>query len=595
MDTLKLHIIIDMSEGQAQFSPHFGIAYLSSYLKAKLPHLRMSISYLSDPNMVGDIEAIRPHIIGITSTSRRFHKMRRIAEALKTHFGLPMLWGGVHISIAPHELPDCIEVGVLGEGEETLLELLTCFDGDGFRNKESIRGIAYRKNGQVTVNEKRPVVPDLDTIPFPDIDLLRVDWSRQQRAVIISSRGCPFKCRFCASSVFWDKARLHSAEYVIDELRMLVARYGVKEVLIYDDFFTIDKRRIAKIAQAISESEELRGIRFECLSRLDGFDEQLASDLRKMGMYKVSFGFESGCQTTLDYLKNGKLKLQQSRKAVSIAKMHGLQCVGSFVIGSPYENEPEVRETFRFIEELGLDNVQITVATPFPGTAMWEDGKKIGVIRGDQWRDEYYAMFAFAELQQDNLTIRDFLSQKTLLTPIEKSRFIDLVEQAQNIQERVNGKHELLNLNHQVSRCINLAVKLAHTGNKEDAFSIVSLLLQIIKDSSDIYCFQANLAFALGHTALAREVYSEVMRRWPSNQQAYVGQGMIEWNLGNASETLSILTRSYAMNPFDKPTVLNLSNVLRAMNMPDTERKVVNSYLSRYPSDKDILALAASM
>jgi anaerobic magnesium-protoporphyrin IX monomethyl ester cyclase len=460
-DYHKIHFIIDMDETQAHFSPHFGIAYLTAYLKLKIPGICISISYLSDSNMVDDISVLQPQIIGVTSTSRRFLKMKNIAENLKKTFGLPMLWGGVHLSIAPHELPECIDVGVVGEGEETVLELLLNFDGIVFKNLSTIKGILYRDdNGMIVVNEKRPVIPNLDVIPFPDTELLRVDWGKQHRAVIITSRGCPFKCRFCASSVFWGRTRLHSARYVVEEIRMLVTQHGVRDILIYDDFFTIDKRRVAQIAEAISQSPELKGLKFECLSRLDGFDEQLAADLKKMGMYKVSFGFESGSQKTLDYLKNGKLTIAKSREAAEVAKNFGLQCVGSFVIGSPYETEDEILETFRFIDELDLDNVQITVATPFPGTEMWEDGRKLGIIQGNEWCDDYFVMFAFVELDNGGITINDFLTPKTLLTSIEKKRFIQLVEYARTLQMKVNDIARIYRPEQQIRKCVNLAERL---------------------------------------------------------------------------------------------------------------------------------------
>jgi O-antigen biosynthesis protein len=675
-DYLKIHFVLDMDEAQAQFSPHFGIAYLSAYLKSKIPGIGISISYLSDSNLLDDINAIQPQIIGVTSTSRRFLKMKRIAGNLKKNFNLPMLWGGVHLSIAPHELPECVDVGVFGEGEDTVLELLSNFDGRGFNNLSSIKGILYRDDsGTIVVNDKRPVISNLDDIPFPDIEILRVNWGKQRRAVIISSRGCPFKCRFCASSVFWDRTRLHSARYVVDEIRMLATRHGVKDILIYDDFFTVNKRRVAEIAEMISQSPELKGIKFECLSRLDGFDEELAADLKKMGMYKVSFGFESGSQKTLDYLKNSKLTLVQSRKATGIAKKFGLQCVGSFVIGSPYETEDEILETFRFIDELDLDNVQITVATPFPGTEMWEDGKKVGIIQGNEWRDDYFVLFAFAELDNDGITVKDFLLPKTLLTRIEKKRFIELAEYARTLQMKVNDIARIYSPERQFEKCVNLTQRLRDQGDMKGAYGVISLVIafaelgnsgamvknflssktfqiciernkytelleyarilkmnfndeseicssewqvtqcvslaQGLRDQGDLataysvvsivvavfgsiqepYFILAELALALGQPIIANAVYGEVINRWPRCQPAYVKRSIVAWSTGQRDVAVDLLAKSYNIDPYDKPTVLNLGLMLTAINKLDMIPNIVRTYLSKYPGDNDILKL----
>jgi len=433
MKTIKIHFIVDMDEESAKFCPPLGVARLSAYLKKASDSIETSMSFMSD-NTVDAITRHKPDILAFSSTSRYFLKLADLGKQLKKQFDIPVVWGGVHISIAPNDLPEYAALAVLGEGEETFFEVLEHYKDKVFHDLENIRGIAYRHNNIVIVNEKRPLIHSLDGLPYPDLELVRTSFEETGRAVMLTSRGCPFKCRFCASSVFWDKIRLHSPEYIISEMLSLVTRFNVKEILIFDDFFTIDKKRVHKIVQLKRDIPELAGLSFECLSRIDVFDETLAADLKEMGMRRISFGIESGCQKTLDYLKNGKLKLSQVREAVRIAKAYGMECVGSFVIGSPFETVEEIEETFDLIQQLQLDSVQITVATPFPGTEMWEDGKKLGKIESDVWSDNYYAMFA---VLHDTKAI-DILAEKKLLTSIDPARFIQLVDKAITIQNKIN-------------------------------------------------------------------------------------------------------------------------------------------------------------
>lgn len=433
MNRIKIHFIVDLDDAGSNFSPNFGIGYLSSYLKGKIENIETSLSLLSD-DIMADISRIKPDIIGISCTSRHFTQLRILSLELKRNFDLPIVWGGVHISLAPNELPTSCDIGVMGEGEETLTELVENYSNGKFSRLEAIKGIVYRKDGSIAINDQRPFIKSLDSLPPPDLDLLRVKWSKTNRAVMLTSRGCPFKCRFCASSKFWDRTRLHSPAYIINEMRIIAERYHVREILIYDDFFTIDRKRIAEIAELKVKDPLLRKIRIECLSRIDVFDETIAINLKKMGVYRISFGIESGCQKTLDYLKNNTITLEQIEKAIDIAKTYRFECVGAFIIGSPYENAEDIEETFSFIEKMKLDSVQIAVATPFPGTELWEDGKKIGRIPNDEWSDDYYVLYEFpSQVEAERL-----LKNKILLTQLDREKFFELLRKAYALAHKTN-------------------------------------------------------------------------------------------------------------------------------------------------------------
>lgn len=424
---------MDIEESSVSFCPHLGVAYLSAYLKKSIPDILISLSYLSD-DILSDVESISPDIIAISSTSRYFIKLREEGDKLAERFNIPILWGGVHVTISPQELPVHAAAGALGEAEETLKDLILSFNGERFVDLNQIRGIVYWNNGAVVVTAPRLFIENIDDIPFPDFDLFNVTWGPKHRGVMMSSRGCPYKCRFCASSQFWDRTRLHSAEYVVRQMEYIVERFGVREILIFDDFFTIDKKRVERIVELKKVRPHLETLRFECLSRIDNFDEKLAISLREMGVYRIGFGLESGCQRSLDYLKNGKLNLEQVENTIEIVHRFRFECVGLFIIGAPFETAEEIEQTFAFARKLNLTAVQIAIATPFPGTEMWEDAKKIGKINDDSWSDDYYALFVI----EHSTNLPELVRGKRLITQIESERFNQLLEEAVRVQNSIN-------------------------------------------------------------------------------------------------------------------------------------------------------------
>lgn len=432
-DPLKIHFVVDMTAEAYELSPHMGVSYLSARLKERLPGTVVTVSCLGE-DVVVLAEGAKPDVVGFSCTSRHFVEFAALAAEVKARCRVPVIFGGVHVSIAPSELPAAADAGVIGEGEETLPELLSGLGNGGFSNLGEIKGLVFRRDGKLVTTPPRPPVEDLDSLPPRDLTLRKLRWGRESRAVMVTSRGCPFKCRFCASSLFWNRARLHSAARVLREMKEITARFGTREILIYDDFFTIDKRRVQEIAGLKRADPALREIRLECLSRVDNFDAAMAALLKEMGVYRVSFGIESGSQRTLDYLKNKAVSLDQISRAVAEAKRGGLEAVGSFIIGSPYETEAEIRETLAFIKKLGLKSVQISVATPFPGTRLWEDGVAEGKITGGAWSDDYYALFVI----WPDTDVRALLRDKKLLTPLPREVFLGLAEEAAALQKRIN-------------------------------------------------------------------------------------------------------------------------------------------------------------
>lgn len=236
----------------------------------------------------------------------------------------------------------------------------------------------------------------------------------------MTSRGCPFNCRFCEAGKFWKKYRTHSPKYVVSEIETIYKRYGRDELVIMDDLFFIEKERLEKIADLLAKKNLTKKMRFEVIGRADLFSEDIAKILARMNVFAVSFGMESGSERILRYLKNKTVTVAQIRKATALARKYKMEVLGTFMVGSPGETEKDIKKTIAFIKELDLDQVGVNVTTPFPGTELWEVAKKKGLVKDDKWDDRLWGM---RDVNEKNI------NEKLLLTDIPKKNFLKLMNE----------------------------------------------------------------------------------------------------------------------------------------------------------------------
>jgi radical SAM superfamily enzyme YgiQ (UPF0313 family) len=418
---MRLHLVSD--EEQSSDRPKLGLGYLASYLKKNLPGIELSLSFAKD-DLISDIQKIKPDIVGFSSMTHKFNSQIRKAKQVKEKFGLPIIIGGVHISLVPHALPKWIDVGVISEGEEVLLRLLKSFKKDKILKNKEIPSLVFWEKEKLIITGPAHLIEPIDKVPSPDWDFLQV--GKNGPGHIMTSRGCPFNCRFCEAGKFWKKYRLHSPEYVVKEIETIFKRYGREELVIMDDLFFMNKERIERIKDLLVKKKITQKMRFEVIGRADLFTEEAARILSQMNVFAISFGMESGSEKILRYLKNETVTLAQIRKAVSLAKKYKMQVLGTFMVGSPGETEKDIEKTIDFIKELNLDQVGVNVTTPFPGTQLWEVAKKKGLVKDDQWDDRLWAM---REVNEKNI------NQKLLLTEIPKKRFLPLMRKMFALQD----------------------------------------------------------------------------------------------------------------------------------------------------------------
>ncbi|MCW4002870.1 MAG: cobalamin-dependent protein [Candidatus Bathyarchaeota archaeon] len=326
-----------------------------------------------------------PDVIGVTATTLLYKSaMKLINIAKEAHPSAITMLGGSHGTFwdenALNEYPT-LDIVVRREGEITFKELL-----NNLQNKISLAnvlGITLRqKDGKIIRTPDRPFIEDLDKLPFPAHHLLPLDALKRMGKVLfplITSRGCVFWCDFCSTvRMFGRGYRWRSPKNVVDEMQLVHDKYGVEQVTFYDDAFSVDRNRVLKICEEL-HARKLDMI-WDCGTRVDMVDRDLLKTMRDAGCIAVWLGVESGSEAILGAM-NKKIKLDQTRLAYKTAHDVGLMTIANVVLGFPGETEQTAKETIRFVKELNPDDVGFYVATPYPGTPMYDQVIKNGWLR----------------------------------------------------------------------------------------------------------------------------------------------------------------------------------------------------------------------
>lgn len=374
---LFINAINPESEIETRYTP-LGILYLSASLKKALPVGTFEVK-LVNKDIEKNLQSFKPDIVGITVVSQNFNHAIRHAKLVRKK-GLPTIIGGVHISMIPECITEDMDVGCIGEGELTIVELMKVFlEHKSFPpdELEKIDGIVFWKNGKRIKSPHRTAIKEMDQIiPHPD----RTLEGPVKHAYVFSSRGCPYRCVFCASSRYWNQVRFFSPEYVFAEVENLVNKSGAKMISFYDDLFVANKKRLHDIAILMEQSGLSKKIKFTCSCRSNMVNEDIVADLQRMGVVSVGLGLESGNPRILNYLKGKTVTIENNRHAVKLLTSAGIKANASFIIGSPDETETEMMDTYNFIRKNKLSFVDIYVLTPYPGTPVWDFAKSCGLV-----------------------------------------------------------------------------------------------------------------------------------------------------------------------------------------------------------------------
>jgi len=297
-----------------------------------------------------------------------------------------------------------IDFVVIGEPEQTVLELAGVLERGKVEELEKVRGIAFIKKGKTIITPPRPLIQNLDSLPFPARHLLPMEIYfaavkenplrgeiSKPWAMMITSRGCPYNCVFCTShTVMGRQWRARSPENVVDEIEQLVRTYQVKQVDFLDDNMTLDKKRMEAICDLIVK----RGLRIEWFTpsgvRADTLDEELLRKMKEAGCKKIRLAPESGVQRVVDQIIRKNQRLEAVEKAVVLCKKVGIKVGCFFVIGLIGETKKDIEETIKFaykLRRLGAEGFIFSIATPQYGTELYEQAKRGGFLR-DNFSDE---------------------------------------------------------------------------------------------------------------------------------------------------------------------------------------------------------------
>lgn len=426
---MKLLLVncINLEEGVRPYeesTEQLGILYLASSLGRYFSEKELEIKVTYGPFSDSTLDELRPDVVGLSSVSQNYHIAQRYAKLSKSR-GIPIITGGVHISTLPHTLTGDMDVGVINEGEDTIVELMRIFMEDrAFTGKKlsGVNGIVYHDGARVVKTPLRERVKDLDTLPMPARELFY-----HPKRGILTSRGCPYDCEFCFSKPFWGKmVRFFSPEYVVKEMTDIAERLGVAQISIYDDLFTANKPRFKKMVQLIREAGLHEKISFGCNLRPNEVTDEVAELLKSINVTNVFLGVESGNQRVLEYLKKQACTVEQNYNAIRTLKKYGIVTHAGFILGSPDETGEEMMDTYNFICKSKIDLCYPVVLTPLPGTPVWERAKKRGLVSDDMdWsvlRLEFDEVHNRHPFMSETLTREEFLRIYKKFKGLEKRK-----------------------------------------------------------------------------------------------------------------------------------------------------------------------------
>ncbi len=335
---------------------------------------------------VARLRRFGPDYVGYTLTTYLFFQSMDWIKAIRAQVDVPVIVGGVHLSIYPRETLtyDAIDYAVTNEAEIALPELLRALVKGADMSR--VRGVAFKQpDGAVVVTPKAPDC-DVNESPFPARGLIDnsiyYSFISQYKnfSCFITSRGCPYKCIFCEQGSKPFRAR--SPDNVVDELEICYKEFGIRELDFFDSSFTIRKDRVIAICDEIQRRK--LDIVWAARTRVDCITDDVLAAMRKAGCNRIYYGIESGNREILQTLKKST-SLEMYRDVVSRTKAHNINTFGYFMVGNPHETEATIRQTIRLALELDLDYAQFSKVTPMPATEMYtlllkETGR-------DYWRE----------------------------------------------------------------------------------------------------------------------------------------------------------------------------------------------------------------
>lgn len=389
--------------------PPLGLAYIEVAALQDGHEVRiLDAASWSFERLAQEIQSENPGVVGITCWTIERGQAFRVARIAKE--AVPnalIIMGGPHATSFPEHMfiKTPADYVVMGEGEETIRELLQVIEKGG--DLSCVLGLAYRKGGEFFRNERRPLIKDLDTVPL--VRHAQFDYGQynglhdnnRKAAAIMTSRGCPFRCAFCSSAVYWGrKYRSRSVQSVLSEIDHLYNDIGIRALLIFDDNLLIDRKRCIALCQALCDRK------YDLVWAAEGsvkVDQEMLGWMKRAGCYRIDFGVESGSPTILKNI-NKPFGVNEARNAFRLCKEAGITPNAYLIFGSPGETAQTIDETVTLMREIqpdsggGRPGIWI-----LPDTDIYELGKKHGIINEETWLQSDDTLYYTVEHTREEL------------------------------------------------------------------------------------------------------------------------------------------------------------------------------------------------
>ena len=391
---------LDEREGKKAVGawPPLGVLYLAAVLKEKgveVSVLDQAAKGLTMRETVSWIRAENPDVLGFSTFATSGRTAALISnEVKKENPNVTIVFGNYYATFNPERILrkyPSVDIIVRGEGEQTVADLAGCFENRG--RLKDVLGISFRDGSNVASTGDRPLIQDLDCLPFPDRSLIDETYhsviaganvAPRKFTSLVSSRGCVYRCRFCCCTQFArNRWRPRSVKNTLEELCFLASE-GYEQFVFVDDSFTANPKNVIKLCREMRK--EKLDMEWICEGRVDNASYQMFWETAKAGCRILYFGIESANQRILDYY-NKRITPEQSKTAVRTARRAGADViVGSFIVGAPDETRKEIQNTIEFASRIPIDLPQFNILGVFPGTDIWNELEAKGILKGgDYW------------------------------------------------------------------------------------------------------------------------------------------------------------------------------------------------------------------
>lgn len=382
-------------EGQGGRVAPLNLGYLASYIRQQKPEIEINILDCEGLNLSYEqikeyVNKSKSDIVALTMPTPAYNHVLSLIDIVKTIYPKTIIVvGGPHPTVLPSEVlrEKNIDFAVIGEGEITFLELVDAIEKNK-NNFHLIRGLAFKNNAIIVINQPRELIENIDILPFPAKDILPLDAyylpptkriTSGASTNIITSRGCPFRCTFCMAKTIWKRTtRLRSVKNVVDEIEECVIKYNHRDFTFHDEFFTANRDRVIEFCQELKRRK--LDIKWFCQARCGTVDEEMLKIMKNAGCEKIGFGFESGDEQILKLMQKDN-NLANARESAMLCKKAGIEVVGAFILGYPGETKETIKKTIEFAKEIDPATAAFFIAIPYPGTKLFDIAIENGYLK----------------------------------------------------------------------------------------------------------------------------------------------------------------------------------------------------------------------